>query len=440
MEWWLALLIILGCFLVLLAVGVPVAFAFLFTNLVGAFFFWGGEAGLKQLVLSIVSALASYALPAVILYILMGEVVFVTGIAARMIGTLDGWIGRIPGRLSLEAVGAGTVFATLSGSAVSGVALLGTSLVPEMEKLGYKKPMLLGPVLASGGLAQMIPPSVGAIVLAFIAKISVGRVLFAIIIPGLMMACFYAVYIVIRCWLQPSIAPASGAKQISLSKKLIDSVKYLLPLVIIIFLVLGTVFLGICTPSEAAAVGALGAIILAAFYRGVNWDRMKKSFMATARITTMVFMIVAGATAFSQILAFSGVARSIVGLISSIDVAPIMIVIIMQIILLIMGCFMEAFSIMMVAVPIFFPIIVALGFDPIWFAVLFLLNMECGGITPPFGLSLFVMKGVAPSNCSMGDIILAGMPFLGLNMLVMALLIIFPALTMWIPDLMFKPI
>jgi tripartite ATP-independent transporter DctM subunit len=253
-----------------------------------------------------------------------------------------------------------------------------------------------------------------------------------------MMACFYAIYIVTRCWLQPAIAPPSEIKPIPFSQKTVDSAKYLLPLVLLIFLVLGTVFLGVCTPSEAAAVGALGAFILAAVYRSLNWKATKKSFVSTARITVMVFMIVAGATAFSQILAFSGVAKGIVSLISGLNVTPLLIVVMMQIILLIMGCFMEAFGIMMVAIPIFFPIIKALHLDPVWFGVIFLLNMECGGITPPFGLSLFVMKGVAPSNCSMGDIIKAGMPFLGLNILVMALLIAFPVLTLWLPGLMFK--
>ncbi len=439
MEWPLILLLILGSFLIQLFIGMPVAFAFLSTNLIGVILFMGGEIGLKQIVLSMASSVASYSLPAVALYMLMGEAMFLTGIAPRMIEVLDEWIGRAPGRLSLEATAAGTVFATLSGSAVSGVAVLGSVLVPEMEKRHYKSSMILGPILAAGGLAEMIPPSTGAVVLATIAQVSVARVLFSIVIPGLMLASAYAVYIVVRCWRQPHLAPKYEPKRIALPRKIMDSVKYVLPLALIVFLVLGTVFLGVCTPSEAAAVGALGILILAAFYRRLNLEILRKSFTATARVTIMVLMILTGSTAFSQILAYTGVAKGIVGLVTGLNASPIMIVIVMQIILLIMGCFMEAFSIMMVAIPIFFPVILALHLDPIWFAAIFLLNMEVGGITPPFGLALFVMKGVAPQY-SMTDIIGSSVPFLGLDLIIMALMVAFPVLSLLLPGMMIKTI
>jgi tripartite ATP-independent transporter DctM subunit len=314
LEWWIVFLFIFIGLLFLFALGVPVAFSFLFVNLVGAYLFWGGQVGLSQLILSIYNSVTSFALIPVPLFVLMGEVMFHSGVAPRMMDVLDKWLGRIPGRLSLLAVGGGTIFATLTGSAMAGAAMLGSVLVPEMESRGYKKSMTIGPILGSGGLAIMIPPSALGVLLAGLALFSVGQFLVAIIIPGLLMAVLYAGYILVRCTLQPHLAPPYEMKHFPISEKVVATVRYILPLGSILFLVVGLIFLGIATPTEAAALGALGCFVLAFFYRGLNWDLTKRSFSSTLDVTVMMFMILTGSMAFSQLLAFTGATQGLIKL------------------------------------------------------------------------------------------------------------------------------
>ncbi|MFC1979400.1 TRAP transporter large permease subunit [Chloroflexota bacterium] len=437
MEWPLVLLLILGSFVVLMASGLPVAFCFMLVNLVGVFVLMGGGAGLRQLTLSIYDSVTIFTLLPLPLFILMGEVMFHSGIAPLMMDALDKWLGRLPGRLGLLAVGGGTLMATLSGVSMASIAVLGSTLVPEMEKRGYKKPMSLGPILGSGGLALMIPPSGLAVLLGAIGEISVGKILIAIIIPGLLMAVFYATYVIVRCWLQPSIAPAYEVSHTSLLEKLVTTVRYILPLGFIIFLVVGVIFVGVATPTEAAATGALGTFILAFFYRRLNWEVVKKSMLGTLHVTGMTFLIITGAQAFSQVLAFSGATRGLVEFAVNLAIVPIVTIIAMQVIVVLLGMFMNAIAIMLITLPIFVPIVVALGFNPVWFAVLILLNIEVGTTSPPFGLNLFVMKGVAPPDTTMGDIYLAALPFIYCDLIVMALIMAFPIIVLWLPALMF---
>ncbi|MCK5164187.1 MAG: TRAP transporter large permease subunit, partial [Desulfobacula sp.] len=432
----MTLIIIFSGLMFLFFIGVPVAFAFLFINIVGVYVFWGGEAGLAQLIRSIYRSIASFALLPVPLFILMGEIMFISGVAQKMMDTLDKWLGRVPGRLSMLAIGGGTLFSTLSGSAMAGCAMLGSVLVPEMEKKGYKKQMSIGPILGSGGLAIMIPPSALAVLLASLSRNSVGEMLMAIIVPGIIMALLYAAYIIIRCILQPDLAPSYEVEKTQFFEKIVLTCKYVLPLGAIVFLVIGLMFLGVATPTESAATGALGCFVLSLIYKGWDWQVITRSISSTLKVTIMMFMIMAGAMAFSQILAFSGASSGMVNLAAGLDMHPIFILIFMQIILLFMGVFMEPLTIMMVTLPVYTPMIKNLGFDPIWFNTMMLLNMEMATTTPPFGLVLFVMKGVAPSNTTMGDIYRAGLPFLACDAIVMALIMAFPCLALYLPSLM----
>ena len=436
MDWWWALTFIFGSLIILMASGLPVGFAFLFINIVGIFFFWGGLPGLGQLILSIYASLANFILIPVPMFFLMGEVMFQSGVAVSVIDALDKWLGRLRGRLSLLTVGSGTLLSVLTGVPMASVALLGTVLVPEMEKRGYDKIMSIGPILGSGGLAMLIPPSALAVLLAGIAEISVSRVLIGGILPGLIMAFLYAFYIIMRCWLNPSLAPSYEVTPPPLREKLGSLVSNILPLAFIVFMVIGLMFLGVATPTESAAMGVLGCLILAAFHRKLSWEVAKKSFLSTARLTGMVLIIIAGSAAFSQMLAFSQASKGLVDAAMDLTISPIVLIISMQIILLVLGCFMDLVSIMMITIPIFFPIIKALGFNPLWFGILMLLNIEVGPITPPFGLELFVMKGVAPPHITMFDIYRAALPFILIDVLVLALMLCFPALPLWLPSLM----
>ena len=416
--------------------GMPVALCFMLINMAGMYLFFGGAAGLEQLITSIYSSLNTFILLPVPLFILMGEVMFHSGIAPVLVETLDKWVGRIPGRLSLLAVAVGTLFSALTGTSLASVAMLGSSLVPDMEKHGYKKPMSLGPILGSGGLAMMIPPSALAVLCGAIAEISIGKILLAIIAPGLLMAAVYAVYIIVRCWLQPDLAPAYEVDPSPIREKVISTVKYVLPQGLVVFLVVGVIFMGIATPSEAAATGAFGTFLIAIIYKRLTWEVTMKAVKGTLSITGMLFLIIAGAMAFSQILGFSGASAGLSELATGLDLPPIMIIMIMQFIILFLGGFMDVVSIMMIVLPIFVPLVRALGFSPVWFAVLFLLNIEMAGTSPPFGMSLFVMKGVAPKGTTMSDIYLAALPFLGCDLIVMIMLFIFPSMALWLPSLM----
>lgn len=417
-------------------IGMPVALAFLVVSIIGSIIWWGGEPGLRQLVLSIRQSITSFTLLPVPLFILMGEVMFHSGLGVRMIFSLEKWLGRVPGRLSLLAVGAGTLFGTMSGSSMASGALLGSILVPEMEKQGYKKPMTLGPILGSGGLAVMIPPSGFAVVLGAIAEISIGRTLIAIILPGILMAVLYVVYIIARCYLQPSLAPAYEIKETPLSEKLRDTARYILPLGLIIFVVIGFIFLGVATPAEAAASGTLAALVLAAANRKMNWAMLKKSVLATTELTVMILFIIACAEVYSQILAFSGATKGVIAFVTRLQVDPIFIIFGMVIVLLILGMFIPVYPIMMITIPVFMPIVNSLGYDPIWFGVIFILCMEMGATSPPFGLVLFVVKGVAPSDTTMADCYRGALPFLACDFVALIMIIIYPMIALWLPSMM----
>jgi tripartite ATP-independent transporter DctM subunit len=435
MEWWLLLLLIFSSTVLLFLLEVPVAFSFLFINVVGFTVFMGGDAGLKQLVLSLYESVSTFVLLPVPLFILMGEVMFRSGVANNMINALDKWLGGVPGRLGLLSVAAGTIFATLSGSSMASSAMLGSVLVPEMEKKNYKPEMTVGPIMGSGGLAIMIPPSVLGVTLAAMGRFSVGDFLVAIIVPGLLMALAMALYIIIRCRFRPDLAPRYETAALSLREKIMATVTYVLPLGSIVFLCVGLIFCGVATPSEAAALGALGCFGIAFVYRGLRWEVIKISVMQTVRLSTMLLMIITGAMAFSQLLAYTGASQGLVELASGLPLPRIFVVVLMLIILLLLGCFMESITIIMITIPVFMPIVRSLAIDPIWFGVIMLISLEMGAVTPPFGMVLYVMKGVAP-HLPMQAIIKAGVPFILCHLLVIILVMAFPFFVSWLPSFM----
>ena len=275
------------------------------------------------------------------MFILMGTVMLHSGVAFKMIDVLDDWLGRIAGRLSLLAIGAGALLATLTGVAMGSVAMLGSTLAPEMKKRGYSNSMTLGPILASGSLAIMIPPSALGVVLASLGKFSVGKLLVGIILPGLLLALSYAAYVVIRCTINPSLAPPYEVEPAPLGKRMKDLFLYVVPLLSVIVVVIGTLFAGIATPTEAAAVGTLLCFILAALYRKLNWKIVKSAVGSATSITVMVFVILTGSAAFSQVLAFIGVTSGITNLALGLDVHPIVLLIIMQLVVFFMGMFLS---------------------------------------------------------------------------------------------------
>ncbi|MDG1067876.1 MAG: TRAP transporter large permease [Sulfitobacter sp.] len=435
MEWFEALGLLIGSILILMAIGMPVALAFLAANIVGAWFFMGGARGVTLMLNNGFGGLTNFALVPIPLFLLMGEIFFHTGLGARMFNAIDKLLGRLPGRLSYVTVLGGTAFSTLSGSSMGSTALLGSLMVPEMTKRGYKKHMSIGPILGTGGLAIIIPPSALAVLLATLARIDVGALLIAGIIPGLILASFYIATIYIQTKIDPSAAPAYDVETLDMRQKVGLLFKDILPMLSVMVLIVIGMVGGLITPSEAAAFGALGVLILGFIFRCMTWEAMKKSIIGALRVTLMAYLIVFGSATFSQLLAFSGASSGLIKWATSFDLAPIAMLLVMFGVLLLLGMFMEQISMMLLTVPIFFPLATTLGFDPIWFGLIILLALEISFTTPPFGLLLFVMKGVAPKDTTMREIYGSAVPYMACSMLLVALLILFPQLALWLPGL-----
>lgn len=435
MEWFEALGLLLGTIIFLMAIGMPVALAFLAANIIGAWIFMGGERGVMLLLNNGFGALTKYALVPIPLFLLMGEIFFHTGLGARMFNAIDRLLGRLPGRLSYVTVLGGTAFSTLSGSSMGSTALLGSLMVPEMNRRGYKKHMSIGPILGTGGLAIIIPPSALAVLLATLAKIDVAALLIAGVVPGLILATLYLATIALLTRLDPTAAPAYEVPPMSLSRKMQLLATDVLPMIGVMVLIIVLMIKGIVTPSEAAAFGALGVLLLAVIYRCLNMEAIKKSLTGTLRVTLMAYLIVFGSATFSQLLAFSGASRGLVTWATGYDLEPIAMLAVMFAVLLLLGMFMEQISMMLLTVPIFFPLAQTLGFDLVWFGLIMLLALEISFTTPPFGLLLFVMKGVSPPDTVMRDIYLAAIPFIVCSLLLVVLLTLFPELALWLPAL-----
>ena len=437
-EWWIPLLIIFGGVMVLLAAGIPVAFAFIVVNMAGVLILQGGGAAFNTFTASMYASVTSFTLLPITLFILMGEILWHSNVAFRAIDVLDKLLGRLPGRLSILTVISGTVFSSLSGSTMANTALLGTMLLPDMKRRGYKTPMSIGPIIASGGLAMIVPPSSLAVILAAIGKLSIGRLLVAALIPGLIMAVLYIAYIVIRCRLQPELTPAYEVERVPLGERLKGVVFYLLPLGVIVFLVTGVIVIGVATPTEAAAMGCMGSFVVAAAYGGLSREVVIRAVTGTVRISVMMFAILIGAIGFSQIMAFSGATRGLLQAVGGLDVHPLLLILLMQLVVLVLGTFMEQVSIMLITLPLYIPIVKLLGYDPIWFGVLMLINLEMALTTPPFGMLLFVMKGVAPVGTKIKAIYLAGLPFLICDLIALIVVLLVPETTSWLQDYFYR--
>jgi tripartite ATP-independent transporter DctM subunit len=436
MEWWLVISFLFGGMVFLLLTNLPIAFAFLVVNMVAAYFFLGGVPGLVGVVTGAFTSITTFTLLPVPFFILMGELIFHSGLGLNAVNVLDKWLGNLRGRLSLLAIIMGVIIGALSGSTIATCALLGTILLPQMLEKGYSKNMSLGPLMGVGTVDALIPPNALTVVLASLANIDVGQLLMAGIPAGIMMSALYFVYVVIWCRIFPNEAPMYVAPYVPLKEKVKVTLRDLIPLGFIIFMVIGLIFLGIATPTEAAATGTFGAFVLTLIYRRLTWEIVKKSAMSTVKVTTMIFMIIIVSNTYGEILAFTGAAAGMTNFITNLTIPPIVILIGMLVVVLIMGCFMETVAIMMITIPIYMPVVNSFGFNKIWFGVMMLIALETGLITPPFGVTLFVMKGVAPPDVTMGDIWRAVTPYVIIDILCIGLVLIMPFLATVVPSLM----
>ena len=433
MEWWAYLTIILVVLTVFFLSGLPIAFSFTLFNFIAVFFWMGGIDSFALLTVSAFSSIVTFPLVAVPLFILMGELLFRSGVVGIVLDAVSKWVAGVRGSLALVSVAAGTLFGTMSGSAVSGVAVLGSTLAPEMRRRGYSKEMSLGPILGSGCLAMIIPPSVLAVLLGSLGQIPVGDLLISGIIPGLLLASLYASYIVVRVHFDPSLAPETSGKPHSWGERLRAAVS-ISPVLIVTLMVWGVMLFGIATPSEAAAIGVIGALVVMGIYRRISWEIIRASLLDTVKITGMIFLIIISASAFSQILAFTGTTAKIVSFASESGFSSITILIGMMVTMIVLGSFLDELALLMISIPIYMPVVSVLAIDPVWFGLMMLLTLEIATISPPYGLALFVLKGVVP-DASMGDVWKASVAYMGLSVFALSLILAFPPIATWLPGL-----
>jgi len=435
-EWYTAGSLLLGMVIGLMILGMPVSMAFLTTNLVCSFIFIGSWSGLVQAVDSSTSMLTTFTLAPVPLFILMGSLFFHSGLAARVFDALDKLFGRLPGRLCYLTVAGGAMFSTLTGSSMANTAMLGSLMVPEMRARGYSWRMTMGPILGTGGLAMIIPPSNLGVLLASIARIDVGRLLIAGIIPGFTLALFFAAMIFLQVWWNPASAPSYEIAPQPWGVKMKSVAVNILPMGIVVFMVIGFILLGIATPTEAAAFGVLGVVILGAAFRLLNKTCIQAAFKSTVHVSGMVFFIIMNSAVFSQLLSYSGASAGMLHWATGFAVSTPVMLMIMFATLILLGMFMDPVSMMLIGVPIFFPLAEALGVSPIWFGMFVMITLEMSGTTPPFGLLLFIMLGIAPKGTTLFQVASAAFPFLVCDLVLIALMMAFPEFVLFLPNLM----
>jgi tripartite ATP-independent transporter DctM subunit len=435
MEWYESGGLLLGCVVAGMALGFPVAFTFMITNVIGIFVFSGGWPVLPQIADNATNLITSFTLSPIPMFILMGSLFFHTGLAIRVFDALDKLLGKIPGRLCYLTVIGGSLFSTLTGSTMANTAMLGSLLVPEMTRRGYSKKMSMGPILGTGGLAMIIPPSSLGVLLASIAQVDVGRLLIAGLLPGLMLATLYAIMITFLLWKNPESAPSYDVEPSSWGEKIYQICVNILPMGLVVFMVIGFIVLGWATPSESASFGVVGVVILAVARRVFTWVAFKTSLQGTIRVAGMVFFILMNSTVFSQLLSMSGASRGLVGWATGFEVAPLLILTAMFLVLIMLGMFMDQVSMMLITVPIFYPLAISLGYDPIWFSLIVLMSLEMAATTPPFGLLLFIMLGMVKGT-TLGEVAMAAMPYLFCDLVLIIILVIVPGVGLWLPSLM----
>jgi len=433
---WLPIAILFAGLFFGLALGLPMAFTLGGTAVIVALIFLG-PGTLAFTALATLSYMRSLIMIAMPLFILMAVVLERSGIADSLYTAMLQWMGPLKGGLAIATVFICTMIAAMSGVSTAGVVTMGIIALPIMLRLGYNKTIAIGPILAGGALGILIPPSISFIIYGMLTKTSIGRLFAGGLIPGLILSFLYGSYIGIRCHLKPELGPALPKEErVSFGQKIALSRGLILPILLIVS-VLGSIFAGIASPTEAAAVGAFGAIVCAAINRRLNWQMMKEALYRTITVSGMIMWIIFGAMSFANIFVSTGGSNLIKEAILSLEVTPFVIVLIMMLTYFILGCVVDEVTMLFLTIPIYMPILISLGYDPVWFGVLFIVNMQVGYLTPPFGFTLFYMKGVAPPGVTMMDIYRSILPFIGLQTIGLLLVLFFPQLALWLPDIVF---
>ncbi len=434
LSWQMAALLLLGGSTVLLFLGLPVALSFVAINIIGAVVFLGGEPGLLQVVRNSVVSVMNFSLTPIPLFILMGELLFHTGLALKVIEGVERLIRQVPGRLAVIAVVAGTVFSAISGSTIATTAMLGSLMLPVMLARGYHPAFATGPIMAIGAVDMLIPPSALTVLLGSLSGISISKLLIGGVVPGLILSLAFIAYIIATALRSPHLAPAAPPESRAGGDHWRGLVIYVVPLLSIFIVVVGAMSGGWATPTKSAALGAIATLLLALAYRALTFAALRAALKGTVAITGMILFIILGATTFSQILSFSGATEGLVSTILGQGLSAFAVVVGMMLLLIFLGIFVDQVSMMLITLPVFMPIVARLAIDPIWFGVLFLICMQLGLLLPPHGLLLMTMRGVAPPEVKMGHIFQAVVPYVVMSLLLLVLLLLLPAVATWLPS------
>ena len=434
MEWYLLGPILIGILLALLATGLPVAFTMAVVGLVGLFAIRGLDPTLALLQQSAYAVPFNFILVAVPLFVFMAEVIMFTGLGADAFEAASKWLGHLPGGLGISAVYASAAFGAVSGVSIAACVAIGQEAIPQMLRRGYDKRLATGAMAASGGLAILIPPSIVMIIYGYVAEESVGDLFIGGIIPGLILATLMALLISSRVMLKPSLAPRlEGVPW----KERLFALRKVWGVVGLALLVLGVIYAGIVTPSEAAAFGAAGAILLSIITRRLTWRRLHSAMLRATETSCFILFIMVGASMFAHVLTTLQIPQDFTLWVTSLATSRWVILILIQLLLIVMGTFLDVASLIIIVGGILVPLIVGLGFDKAWFGVILTVNMEMAVITPPVGFNLYAIHGISKQHgVTFGDIAIGALPFVITDCVCLALLMAFPQLVLWLPSTM----
>jgi len=423
-----------------LLTGLPVAFALPGVAVVFGLFLWGDANFLYLFGQRIIGVMTNYILVAGVMFIFMGCVLSRSGIADSLYGSLHMALGRLRGGLAISTVLISTLLAASTGIVGASITLMGLVALPAMLQRRYDIKLAMGSIMAGGCLGILIPPSIMLILYGAATGVSVARLFAGAIMPGLILSSLYVIYIIIRCLKNPALGPGPTAEEralVPLSQKLFSVARSALPPLALVLIVLGSIFTGIATPTEAAGVGAFATVVLTACYRKLSWTMIRESVYETIRIQGFIIWILIGASCFSAVFMGLGGGDVIRETLLGLEVSRWIVFVIIMAIVLVLGMFLDWIGIILICVPIFMPIIEALGFDPLWFSIMFAVNLQVSFLSPPFGYALFFMKGLAPEGTTMWHVYQAAAPFIPIQIIGLILCAAFPPVILWFPNLIF---
>lgn len=423
-----------GFLIVIIFSGIPIAFAMGITGIILLIIFGGGLTVFSVLFHIAYSSSSDFLIVAIPLFIFMSEILAKAKITRILYDTFSYWLRWLPGGLSISSVTACTLFGAVTGSSVACTAAIGSIAIPEMRSRGYNNRLATGCIAAGGGLGILIPPSIPMILYGHVTQTSVGKLFMAGLIPGILLWLIYSVYIVIRATISPELAPKIK-EQVSWRTRF-SSLLQVIPVLIIIIAVMGAIYTGICTPTEAAAVGCLASMIVVFAYKRLTLQILKESILETLRITSMVIMIIIGAMTYGYVITQEGIVTWVSEQVLTMGISPIGIIIMINILIIFLGSLLEVVSIILLTMPLIAPILVGFNFDLIWFGAVMVVNMELALVTPPVGLNLYVVKGIVP-DLPFSEIMKGVIPFILLQLFGLALIIAIPQIALFLPSLMY---